>query len=232
LMVVVPPGKFRMGAAEGEPDPDANERPQHDVAITQPFAVSKFDVTFENWDACVAAAACAPAAERWGRGDMPVINVSWREAKAYVKWVSQVTGRQYRLLTEAEWEYAARAGTATRYSWGDAPGTNNANCDGCGSSWDLRQTATVGSFKPNVLGLYDMHGNVWEWVEDPWHASYEGAPADGSAWRTGSDPTYRVVRGGSWRNETELIRAAVRAKRHVDVRFDTLGFRIARTFDR
>lgn len=135
-------------------------------------------------------------------------------------------------MAEAEWEYAARAGTVTRYSWGDAPGTSNANCDGCGSSWDLRQTAAVGSFKPNAFGLYDMHDNVWEWVDDPWHASYEGAPADGSAWLTESDPTYRVVRSGSWRNDTELIRSAVRAKRHVNVRFDTLGFRIARTFDR
>ena len=118
-----------------------------------------------------------------------------------------------------------------RYAWGDEPGQGAANCDGCGSRWDLRQTAPVGSFKPNAFGLYDMHGNVWEWVEDSWRETYLGAPSDGSAWVQGADPSYRVVRGGSWRNETSLVRAAVREKRHVDVRFDTLGFRVARTLD-
>jgi formylglycine-generating enzyme required for sulfatase activity len=105
----------------------------------------------------------------------------------------------------------------------------NANCDGCGSPWDLKQTAPVGSFKPNALGLYDMYGNVWEWVEDSWHETYDGAPMDGSAWLRGGDPSFRVVRGGSWRNDSELVRAAVRVRRNINVRFDTLGFRVARS---
>ena len=229
VMIVIPAGKLIMGSPENEPDRNASEGPQHQVTIAKPFAISKFEVTFEEWDACVAAAACPRVADRWGRGNMPVINVSWVDAKQYVGWLSQLTGKQYRLPTETEWEYAARAGANTRYSWGDDLGMGNANCNGCGSQWDLQQTAPVGSFKPNRLGLYDMHGNVWEWVEDSWHENYDVAPTDGSAWLQGGDPNFRVVRGGSWRNESELVRAAVRFKRNANVRFDTLGFRIART---
>jgi formylglycine-generating enzyme required for sulfatase activity len=230
-MIVVAPGKFIMGSPDNESDLDAGERPQHAVTITKPFAVSKFAATFEDWDACVAALACRRAPDSWGRGNMPVVDVSWSDAKQYVRWLSQSSGKEYRLPTEAEWEYAARAGATTRYFWGDDPGNGNANCDGCGSRWDLQRTAPVGSFKPNAFGLYDMQGNVWQWVEDSWHPTYDGAPTDGSAWLVGGDPNYRVVRGGSWRNETALIRAAVRAKRHVNVRFDTLGFRAARTLN-
>jgi formylglycine-generating enzyme required for sulfatase activity len=230
VMIVIPAGKFMMGSPENEPDREAGEGPQHEVTVAKPFAVSKFEVTFEEWDACVAATACPRVPDRWGRGEMPVINVSWGDAKQYVGWLSRLTGKEYRLLTEAEWEYAARAGANTRYSWGDDPGMGNANCDGCGSQWDLRQTAPVGSFKPNAFGLYDMHGNVWEWVEDSWHENYDGAPTDASAWLRGGDSSFRVARGGSWRNEsTRSIRAAVRAERHANVRFDTLGFRVART---
>jgi formylglycine-generating enzyme required for sulfatase activity len=112
-----------------------------------------------------------------------------------------------------------------------APSTSS-TCDGCGSQWDRKQTAPVGSFRPNALGLYDMHGNVWEWVEDSWHDNYDGAPTDGSAWLRGGDPSYRVIRGGSWRNDTEFIRAAVRVKRNINVQFDTLGFRVARSLNR
>ena len=142
-----------------------------------------------------------------------------------------MTGKDYRLLSEAEWEYVARAGADTRYSWGDDLGKGNANCDGCGSPWDLRQTAPAGSFKPNAFGLYDVHGNVWEWVEDTWHENYDGAPADGSAWLQGGDPNYRMIRGGAWRNESYLVRAALRERRNINVRFDTLGFRVARTLN-
>jgi formylglycine-generating enzyme required for sulfatase activity len=228
VMIVIPAGKFIMGSSEDEPDRQTSEGPQHEVAVALPFAVSKFEVTFDEWDACVAAARCPRVADRWGRGQMPVVNVSWGDTKQYAAWLSQLTGKEYRLPTEAEWEYAARAGANTRYSWGDDPRAGSATCDGCGSLWDLKHTAPVGSLKPNAFGLHHMHGNVWEWVEDTWHQNYDGAPRDGSAWLRSGDPSYRVVRGGSWRNESEQVRAAVRFKRNINVRFDTLGFRVAR----
>jgi formylglycine-generating enzyme required for sulfatase activity len=228
-LIVVPAGKFVMGSPENDPGRAPSQSPRHEVTIARPFAVSKFEVTFQEWDACVTAGACPQIPDGWGRGGMPVINVSWVDAKQYVTWLSQLTGKQYRLLTEAEWEYAARAGSTTHYSWGDDPGAGNANCDGCGSQWDLQQTAPTGSFKPNGFGLYDMHGNVWEWVEDCWHDTYDDAPTDGSAWLWGCDVSYRVIRGGSWRNESDLVHAAVRFQRNASVRFDTLGFRVART---
>jgi formylglycine-generating enzyme required for sulfatase activity len=232
VMVVLPPGKFIMGSAEDGSDVDASAHPPHEVTITRPFAVSKFEVTFDDWDACVAANACRAVPDSWGRGRMPIINVTWIDANRYASWLSRVSGQEYRLLTEAEWEYAARAGAVTRYSWGDDPGRANANCDGCGSGWDLQQTGPVGSFQPNAFGIYDMHGNVWEWVEDVWHPNYHGAPIDGSPWLHGGDPSFRVVRGGSWRNEPKLIGAAIRRERNINVGFDTLGFRVAKTLNR
>ncbi|MEH2514006.1 formylglycine-generating enzyme required for sulfatase activity [Nitrobacteraceae bacterium AZCC 1564] len=228
-MVVIPAGKFLMGSPDNELDRSDSEGPQHEVIITKPFAVSRFEVTFDDWDACRAAFACAQVPDHWGRGKMPVINVSWEDAKAYVVWLSQVTGKEYRLLTEAEWEYAARAGTTTAYYWGDDAAKGDANCNGCGGEWKLQQTAPAGSFKPNAFGLHDMLGNVWEWVEDPWHETYDGAPTDASAWLQDSDPNYRMIRGGSWRNESEQLRSAFRVRRNRLVEFDTLGFRVART---
>ncbi len=133
VMIVIPAGKFTMGSPENEADRLTSEGPQHEVTFAQPFAVSKFEVTFAEWDACSASGGCPRAADGWGRGEMPVINVSWGDAKRFVGWLSQATGREYRLLTEAEWEYAARAGANTRYSWGDDPHVGNANCNGCGS---------------------------------------------------------------------------------------------------
>jgi formylglycine-generating enzyme required for sulfatase activity len=227
VMVVIPAGRFAMGSAAHQLRRRASEGPRHEVEIGAPFAVSKFEATFEEWDACVAASACVRAADEWGRGNMPVVNVSWDDAQRYLGWLSRKAGKPYRLLTEAEWEYAARAGTNTHFSWGNEAGANNANCDDCRETWNF-QAAPVGSFKPNAWGLYDMHGNVWEWVEDMWHDNFDGAPIDGSAW-LGEDPYYRVIRGGSWHNESELIRTAVRFKRHRHVQFDTLGFRVART---
>jgi formylglycine-generating enzyme required for sulfatase activity len=231
-MVVVPAGKFTMGSPTSETGHDESENPQHEVTIAKPFAVGKTEVTVAEWDACVAAGACQKASDNgWGKGDQPAINVSWDDAKQYVAWLSRITGKEYRLLSEAEWQYAARAGTTTTYSWGDVIGKNNANCDGCGSQWDNKQTVPVGSFKPNAWGLYDMHGNVFEWVEDPWHDSYKGAPTGGSPWVEDGDANLRVVRGGSWNSVPQLLRAAGRVGSSADNRDDYLGFRLARTLN-
>ena len=227
-LVVIPAGRFDMGSPANEADRTAGEGPRHAVSIARPFALSRTEVTFEAWDACAAAGACPKAVDGWGRGAMPVVDVSWDGAQNYVAWLSQRTGKPYRLPTEAEWEYAARAGTTTRYPWGDEVGSGHANCNGCGGAWTL-QTAPVGSFPPNAFGLFDMQGNVWEWVEDVWHDGFDGAPVDGSAWLDGGDPTFRVIRGSSWHNEPELARSAIRFQRHRKVQFDTLGLRVART---
>jgi formylglycine-generating enzyme required for sulfatase activity len=234
VMVVVPacnpPAcKFEMGSPENEEGRYASEGPQHPVTIARPFAVSKFVVTFEEWDACVAAAACPQAAAPWGRGKMPAINVSWEDAKQYVRWLSWLTGKEYRLLTEAEGEYSARAGTTTRYFWGDDIGKGNANCDGCGSEWDRKQTAPVDSFRPNAFGLFNMQGNVFQWVEDVWHHNYYGAPVDGSAWFEGGDSSRRVLRGGNWRYLPQALRAASRSADRPRLRIFSVGFRVART---
>ena len=211
-MIVVPNGEFIMGSPQEENGRGGNEGPQHRVIFAKPFAVSKFEVTFEEWDACVAVGGCVHVSDSgMGRSIKPVINVSWNEAQQYVAWFTKMTGQTYRLLSEAEWEYAARANSDRAYSWGDEIGKDNANCDRCGSQWDKRETAPVGSFPANAFGLHDMHGNVWEWVEDPWHDSYEGAPTDGSPWVKDADATRRIVRGGSWYGIPEVLRAAVRS---------------------
>ena len=179
-MVVVPAGKFMMGSPENEKDRSEAEGPQHEVTIAKPFAVARSEVTFAEWDTCVAAGACESTGSRWGRGDRPVINVSWDDAKQYVAWLSRMTGKEYRLLTEAEWEYAARAGSQTRFSFGDDESRLDRQVWLAGNS-DNR-TQPVGKKAANAFGLYDMHGNVFEWVEDAWHDDYEGAPTDGSLW--------------------------------------------------
>ena len=225
-MVVVPAGSFTMG---GE-----SEGPRHRVTIRQRFAVGKYEVTFAEWDACVKAGGCGNhrAGDRnWGRSPRPAINVSWRDARSYVRWLRQLTGQPYRLLSEAEWEYAARAGTRTAYPWGVAAGRNRANCKGCGSRWDGRKTAQVGTFPVNSFGLRDMHGNAREWVEDCWHSSYRGAPADGSAWTEGGDCRRRVLRSGSWNEIPWDIRSASRLAGKVKTRNSKSGFRIALTLD-
>ena len=238
-MVVVPAGSYRMGSPADETGRDPNEGPVHEVTVSDPFAVGRFEVTFAEWDACHADGGCSrrPDDQGWGRGDQPVVDVSWRDAGEYVRWLSARTGRWYRLLSESEWEYVARAGSATRYWWGDEVGRNRANCDGCGSRWDARQTAPVGSFSPNAFGLHDVHGNVWEWVQDCWNDSYDGAPDDGSAWESGLCGS-RVVRGGSWQSGTipRYVRAAKRgwnlALYPTFRNVGAVGFRVARSLSR
>jgi formylglycine-generating enzyme required for sulfatase activity len=215
-MIVVPAGEFMMGSPVNEKgrfnnEHDGNGR-QHKVTIVRRFAVSKFAVTFANWDVCVLRGGCPQTSDvGWGRGrdTQPVIYVSWDGAQAYVAWLASMTGKAYRLLTEAEWEYAARAGTAMAYYWGDEIGKGHANCYGCGSEWDNRETSPVGSFKPNAFGLYDMAGNVWQWVQDCYHENYNGAPTDGTAWTAG-DCKDRVIRGGSWSDIPWRLRLANR----------------------
>jgi formylglycine-generating enzyme required for sulfatase activity len=192
--------------------------------------VGKFAVTFDEWDACVASGGCdghKPSDYGWGRGSRPVIDVSWNDAQQYVAWLSKATGKNYRLLSEAEREYAARADTPTAYFWGDDVGKGNANCQGCGSQWD-KQTSPVGSFGPNRFGLYNISGNVWEWTEDCYHGAYDGAPSNGLAWTTG-DCGFRVVRGGSWLSNPRYLRSAGRLRMLPDYRFNGIGFRVART---
>lgn len=226
-LVVVPAGSFMMGSNKGKPD----EKPVHKVTIAKPFAVGKFEVTFAEWDACVAAGGCQhkPLDEGWGRGKRPVIDVSWDFiTKQYLPWLSRKTGKTYRLLSEAEWEYAARAGTTNVYSWGDDVGKGNANCDGCGSQWENKHTAPVGSFKANPFGLHDMYGNVWERVQDCHLADdYKDAPTDGSA-RNKKDCEAHVLRGGSWRDSPRYLRAAYRGRDNPDFRSFYDGFRVAR----
>ena len=219
-MVVIPPGTFMMGGDE--------EGPQHEVRIAHRFAVGRYPVTFEEYDRFARKTGRGrPDDRNWGRGRRPVVHVSWDDTQAYVKWLSKETGQPYRLLSEAEWEYACRAGTTTRYSWGDDPPTpEQANF-----SANIGKTSEVGSYPPNPWGLYDMHGNVWERVEDCWNESYEGAPKDGSPWTSG-DCSRRVVRGGSWDFEPRILRSAYRSMSLSGDRVSYLGFRVARTLSR
>ena len=227
-MVVIPAGSFQMGCVSGK-DCYNNEKPVREVKIDS-FALSKYEVTFEEYDAFTDATGRERADDRgWGRGRRPVINVSWYDAMAYAEWLSEQTRDRYRLPSEAEWEYAARARTTTQYSWGNEIGRNRANCDGCASVWGSERTALVGSFKANGWGLHDMHGNVDEWVLDCRNDNYEGAPTDGSAWLSG-DCSARMVRGGSWLFEPGNLRSANRFNMSPELRLSSFGFRVARSF--
>jgi formylglycine-generating enzyme required for sulfatase activity len=216
--------------------------PPRRVTLAKPFAVGRFEVTFAEWDACVSGGGCqsnrTPGHQSWGKGRRPVINVSWDDAKQYVDWLSRRTGKTYRLLTEAEWEYAARASTTTPFSFGPTISTDEANYDGnftfgSGRKDAYRQrTIEVGSLnKPNAWGLHDMHGNVLEWVEDCWHGNYSGAPTDGSAWTASCAEVSRVLRGGSWIDYPQYLRSAARNRVRPDLRLSNFGFRLARTLN-
>ena len=237
-MVVVPAGSFTMGSPPSEKGRGDDEGPQHPVTIPAPFAVGKYEVTFEEWDACVAGGGICSgdwtSDKGWGRGQRPMIDVSWGDAKAYVAWLWWKTNRPYRLLTEAEWEYAARAGTTGPFHFGSTISTDQANYNGgthgSGRKGVYRKkTVPVGSFPANKFGLHDMRGNVQEWVEDCWHSSYDGAPSDGSSWGSGGDCGVRVLRGGSWNRGPWYLRAADRFRNPTWSRIINFGFRIART---
>ena len=228
-LVVIPAGRFRMGCVSGR-DCQDNEVPVHNVEVPS-FALGVYEVTFEEYDRFAQATRRDRPSDGSGdRGSRPVINVSWEDATTYAAWLSEETGEAYRLPSESEWEYAARAGTTTRYTWGDDIGRNRANCGtGCRDRWYGR--TPTGSFEANAWGLHDVHGNVREWVEDCWHESYARAPRDGSAWTTGGTCTRRVIRDGSWYNSPRWLRSANRNGFDAEYRSNSVGFRVARTLE-
>jgi formylglycine-generating enzyme required for sulfatase activity len=222
-MVVVPAGTFDMGSNDFD-----FEKPVHGVTIAKPFAIGRREVTFEEWDQCAAAGNCKyrPDDRGQGRGERPVTDVSWIDAKAYVGWLAEKTGQKYRLPSEAEWEYAARGGTKTSFWWGRDAGARSANCRECGGNVG-QQTMAAGSFAANPFGLFDTAGNAAEWVEDCWNDSYRGAPKDASPWTTGQC-RQRVLRGGSFDSQARYVRSASRFRYDSDVRYYANGFRVAR----
>jgi len=236
-MITILPGSFMMGSPKDEVRRDSNESPRHKVTIDYPFEVGKFEVTFSEWGVCVANGGCRghrPKDGGWGRGNRPVINISWQDAKSYVKWLSRKTGLNYRLLSEAEWEYVARAGQKGPFSTGYSIGAYDANFNGEKPYGDgpqgpyIRQTKPVGSYPANAFGLHDIHGNVYEWVEDCWNENHTGAPANGKA-RLRGNCKLRVMRGGSWVTHGYQMRASKRLRYTTDYRYDDYGFRVART---
>ncbi len=255
-MVVLSAGSFLMGSPPDEEDREADEGPQHRVEIAQPFAVGKYEVTRGEFSRFVSATGHATGnscriyesgrwRERSGRNwrspgfsqseQDPVVCVSWEDAQAYVGWLSRKTAKSYRLLTESEWEYAARAGTTTPFHFGGTISTDQANYNGNYTYgrgrkgvW-RKETVEVGMFPANAFGLHDMHGNVWEWVEDCWHDSYAGAPADGSAWTKGGECGRRLLRGGSWYGRPRNLRAAYRLRYTATNRYLYDGLRVVRT---
>jgi formylglycine-generating enzyme required for sulfatase activity len=223
-LVLIPVGEFEMGSTDGLP----YERPLHRVTIRKPFYMGRREVTFDEWDACVNDGGCQYRAEnaRFGRGRRPVTNLDWNDAKAYLSWLSAKTGHAYRLPSEAEWEYAARAGTKSAYFWGAALEKDRANCTGCTSAV-LGAPAETGTFPANGFGLFDMAGNAAEWVEDCWNETYSGTPADGSAW-VKPDCRERVLRGGSFNSDARYARSSARFRYDFDVRYYAHGFRVLR----
>lgn len=241
LMVKIPVGEFMMGSPDSEARRGADEGPRHRVSIAQPIAISKYEVTFAEWDACVAKGGCKhkPSDEGWGRGRHPVVNVSWDDAVEFVTWLARTTGKPYRLPTEAEWEYAARATTSLAtpsqpFSTGATIGYKQANYDanfvyGPGRIGIYRQkTLDVGSLPRNAFGLHDMHGNAWEWVQDCYKPDYRDAPTDGSA-VSSPDCRFHILRGGAWNYYPWTLRSAYRYATPGDVRLNNTGLRVALT---
>ena len=229
-MVVVPAGKFMMGSPNKEDKRQSDEGPQQEIQIARPYAVSKFPVTFADWDRCWSVGGCPPLSDSgFGRDKKPVINVSWHEAKRYVAWLSFMTGQQYRLLSESEWEYAARARSMTAYVWVEQFVRGSANCKDCGSKWDNQETSPVGSFASNAFGLYDMQGNVFHWLEDCYQDNLSEIPSDGAARTSSGDCNRRVGRGGSWDYFSDNLRSAYRGKGNVGIRNSRIEIRVART---
>ena len=225
-MVVVPEGSFMMGSTARHD----RERPVHRVTFARPFAVGVYEVTFAEWEACVSGGGCdgyRPDDRGWARGERPVINVSWNDAQPYVEWLSRKTGEGYRLLSESEWEYVARAGTTGPYHFGSSLSPSQANY----AESEHWKTVPAGSYSANAFGLHDVHGNVWEWVEDCWNGSYDGAPSDGSAWESSGECSRRVLRGGSWDDDPQYLRSAIRSGYPSGNRNYLVGFRVARTLD-
>jgi len=219
-MVPLPGGSFTMGSNE-----DPSERPVHEVTVKR-FAIGKYPVSIREWNQCAAAKACPFTAS--GPDDAPAGNLSWSDAKQFTAWLAGTTGKAYRLPTEAEWEYAARAGTRTRYWWGDQLMPDVASCKNCTQVASNDPPSKVGAFKPNPFGLHDMGGTVDQWVEDCFHKNYQGAPNDGSAWRD-DGCTSHVLRSGSWRNDARYVRPSNRDGYDTQVRYPTHGFRVALT---
>lgn len=236
-MVTIPPGSFIMGSPRNEKRRDANEGPQREVIIDYKFEIGRYEVTFDEWSKCVADGGCRgykPKDGGWGKGKRPVINISWNDAQLYILWLNKITGLEYRLPTEAEWEYVARGGQNKPFSTGDSISASQANFNGefpYGNGVKgkyHRKTLPVGSFPANKYGVHDIHGNVYEWVEDCWSPNHRGGPTDGSA-RLDGDCKFRVMRGGSWVTHGYQMRASKRLRYTTDYRYDDYGFRVART---
>jgi len=220
-VVWLPKGKFKMGG-DGYYD---DEKPIHEVTIGYEFGVGQYQVTFAEYDKfCDATKREKPSDVGWGRGNRPVINVNWNDAKAYCDWLSEQTGENYRLLSEAEWEYACRAGSTGKYCFGDD--VNQLGNYGWYDKNSGNQTHPVGEKKANKFGLYDMHGNVWEWCEDVWHDNYQGAPVDGSAWMSGD--SLHLLRGGAWFLSDDYLRCAGRSGFDTSNWYGSGGLRISR----
>ena len=243
-MVVVPAGSFMMGPTPEEPVQLDTEQPRHKVTIKKAYAISQYEITFAEFDRFAEATGYRKPSDKgwgeayWGRTNMPVFDVTWQDAQRYVEWLSEQTGERYRLPSEAEWEYAARAGTTTAFSTGDCIHTDQANFHGRYEFGDCPlpdayrgKAMPVGSFKPNAWGLYDVHGNMFEWTGDCWHPSYDGAPDDGTAWMNEGDDVNcerRVLRGGSWSGRPADIRSANRTHNDANFKSIFIGFRVVR----